>query len=271
VGRKKKTLVRQPDPPSKWPRWTGFRGKTAWDWMQLLIVPLVLTVLGLSFAIAQQVISNLQQELRQQQIEEQRAAAERDIADQQAQDEALEAYLNVMKELLLEQDLRDSGPDSNARAVANVQTLLILERVAAHRKGVVLRLLTESHLIDAEAPLIETSTLSFQEATAEGIDLSDTDLSRANFEVAFLRYANLRDADLSGANLSRAILEGADLRGANLTRTSLSGADLTNAEVTKEQLLNAESLKGATMPNGQKYEAWRNSKDRKENGQNSGS
>ena len=84
MGRKKKTLVRQPDPPSKWPRWTGFRGKTAWDWMQLLIVPLVLTVLGLSFAIAQQVISDLQQELRQQQIEEQRAAAERDIADLEA-------------------------------------------------------------------------------------------------------------------------------------------------------------------------------------------
>src|SRR5215217_2211079 len=30
--------------------WTGFRGKTVWDFLQLLIVPLVLAVIGLWFA-----------------------------------------------------------------------------------------------------------------------------------------------------------------------------------------------------------------------------
>ena len=108
MGRKKKTLVRQPDPPSKWPRWTGFRGKTAWDWMQLLIVPLVLTVLGLSFAVAQQVVANLQQDLQQQKAENQRALAERELAEARAQDEALQTYLDQMSSLLLEKDLRAS-------------------------------------------------------------------------------------------------------------------------------------------------------------------
>ena len=36
----------------------------------------------------------------------------------------------------------------------------------------------------------------------------------------------------------------------------LDGADLTNARVSEEQLREAESLEGATMPDGQKYEVW---------------
>jgi uncharacterized protein YjbI with pentapeptide repeats len=51
-----------------------------------------------------------------------------------------------------------------------------------------------------------------------------------------LSYAALTDADLTGADLS--------------------GADLTHAIVIEEQLDKAKSLKGATMPNGQKYEDW---------------
>jgi hypothetical protein len=67
VGQKK--LVRKAEPPSKrgirWPRWTGFRGKTAWDFLQLLIVPLMLVAIGLVFS--------LQQDARQQRVENQRA------------------------------------------------------------------------------------------------------------------------------------------------------------------------------------------------------
>ena len=221
--------------------------------MHLLIVPLVLTGIGLA---AQQVIANLQQDVRQQQIEAQRAqraVLERALAEPQAQDEVLQAYLDVMKDLLLEQDLRDSGPDSSARAVANVQTLHTLERVDGVRKRVILRLLADSHLIDADTPLIHLDRAALQEVDAEGMDLSDTDLSRANLEGATLFGANL-----SGADLSNADLLGADLRGVNL-----SGAEgITNEELEQQ----AASLEGATMPNGQKYEDWLTSKDRAEDG-----
>jgi uncharacterized protein YjbI with pentapeptide repeats len=250
VGQKK-TLVRQPDPPSKWPRWTGFRGKTAWDWMQLLIVPLVLTLLGLSLTVAQQVIANLQQDLKQQQAEAERAQMTQKIEEYRAQNEALQAYLDLMKELMLEQNLRDSPPDSSARAIANVQTSLILEQVDPARKRVFLRLLTDSHLIDADAPRIETATLALQGTDAKSMDLSDTDLSRANLEGADLSGANLSNANLSGANLS-----GANLSGANLTDAS----GITNEELDQQ----AKSLKGATMPNGQQYEDWL--KDKKAGG-----
>jgi hypothetical protein len=50
--------------------WTGFGDKTAWDWMQLLIVPLVLAVGALSF--------NEAQTTRQLETEERRAEAQLD-------------------------------------------------------------------------------------------------------------------------------------------------------------------------------------------------
>ena len=113
MGRKK--LVRKAEPSSKrgiaWPRWTGFRGKTVWEWMQLLIVPLVLTVLGLFLTTAQQ-------DVRQQAIENQRAEAERELSEQRAQDEALQAYLDQMSGLLLERDLRASEKGSEVRTLA---------------------------------------------------------------------------------------------------------------------------------------------------------
>jgi hypothetical protein len=89
--------------------------------------------------------------------------------------------------------------------------------------------------------------------SASGLLETEAKLSRANLSKANLNRANLSKADLSGADLSGADLSGADL----------SGADLRDAQaITNEELeQQALSLKGATMPNGQKYEDWRNDKE----------
>jgi hypothetical protein len=76
---------------------------------------------------------------------------------------------------------------------------------------------------------------------------------------AYLYDTDLRGAYLSGADLSDA--EGRFESGTRMIRTRLEdahldGADLTNARVSEEQLRGAESLEGATMPDGQKYEDW---------------
>ena len=70
----------------------------------------------------------MQQDARQQQIEDQRAQqtqnienqraeAERVLAEQRAQDEALQAYLGRLSTLMLEKDLRASkeGSDSHTQ------------------------------------------------------------------------------------------------------------------------------------------------------------
>ena len=63
--------------------------------------------------------------------------------------------------------------------------------------------------------------------------------------------------DLDRADLGSADLTDANLAGAYLSDADLSGAVLSGAEGgTDEQVEQAESLKGATMPNGRKYEDW---------------
>jgi hypothetical protein len=64
----------------------------------------------------------------------------------------------------------------------------------------------------------------------------------------------------SGAFLPLADLSGAYPRDANLKFAR---------GVADDQLAEARSLKGATMPNGQKYEDWLKSKGRGEHGENS--
>src|SRR3712207_4194524 len=76
VGRKKPG--RKAEPESKrgitWPRWTGFRGMTVRDWLQLLIVPFALAVVGFWFT--------MQQDARQQEIEDRRAQQAQKIENQ---------------------------------------------------------------------------------------------------------------------------------------------------------------------------------------------
>jgi hypothetical protein len=97
--------------------WTGFKEKKLWDWLDLLsalAIPLVLAAAGFMFTT--------QQDARQQQIENQRAEAERELAVQRAQDEALQAYFDQMNTLLLERNLRESEEDSEVRTLARART-----------------------------------------------------------------------------------------------------------------------------------------------------
>jgi hypothetical protein len=253
--------------------WTGFNGsnksgKTLWDWLQLLIIPLALAIIAIFFN-------------RAERKNEQR------LASDNQQETALQAYLSEMSGLLLEKHLRESKEGDEVRTIARVLTLTILPRLDAKRKYHVLQFLYESKLIENGKSVI---------------DMSGTDLSRASLSNANLKEADLREANLSGANLSGANLNGADLRltnlrlanlrsiklvqadlrsadlhgadlsaggiildfpgtasplkiganlfEANLKETDLSGTNLSGATVTFEQLYEAKSLQGATMPDG---------------------
>lgn len=244
-----------------WPRWAGVRGKTAWDWLQLLLVPLLLGI----FAAVLTAWFNAQQDARQNELEEQRAETERQIEDQRAQDEALQAYLDQMSSLLLEKDLRSSEEDSEVRTLARARSLTVLERLDAERKAEVMGFLVEAKLVQSV------------EGREPPIRLSGANLKKVDMNYYNLRGAILIFADLSGAGLTGADLRGADLRGANISDAFLHDADLREADLsgafgwTEEQLTEAKSLEGATMPYGQKYEEWLKDKaGRGENGENSG-
>jgi uncharacterized protein YjbI with pentapeptide repeats len=111
--------------------------------------------------------------------------------------------------------------------------------------------LEEASLERAELQGADLSGAFLSGADLSGADLTDVDLSNAEGlwekgTYLWERGAGLNDTDLSNANLS----------GADLSNANLSGANLKGAEVTEEQLAKCNSLEGATMPNGQKYEDW---------------
>ena len=154
MGRKKSG--RKVESPSKrripWPRWTGFRGKTVWDWMDLLIVPLGLAILGYSFTLA---VTLAGQDISQQVSENQQAqqeAMQLRLEEQRAQESALQTYLDVMRQLMLDEDLKTSEPDSSVRAIANAQTLSTLGRLDTPQEETALLFLRDAGLIKRTRP-----------------------------------------------------------------------------------------------------------------------
>jgi uncharacterized protein YjbI with pentapeptide repeats len=199
--------------------------KTLWDWLQLLIVPLAVAGVGFWFTV--------QQDARQQTIQQ-----------QNAQDEALQNYLDEMGNLLLEKKLRKSEEDSEVRTLARARTLTVLGRLDSSRKAAVIQFLDEAQLIqrvERREPIIGLG----------GADLGGAGLSGANLSGAHLRTADLSGATLHRTDLSNARLSYADLSGARLLHTDLSNADLlwadlSNADVNSSNLRSAD-LKGAYM------------------------
>ena len=277
-----KSTERQPWWKRLW-RWTKFGEKSGWDWLQLLIVPVLVGLL----AVILTAWFNNQQGERQQRLETQRAEAERKLAEQRAQDETLQAYLDQMSGLLLENDLRTSDEGSEVRTLARARTLTVLGTLDdPSRKDAIILFLGEAGLIQGEDKSAPTIPLRgadlrgidlWSNCTAlRGADLYEADLRGAYLSNAKLSGANLRLADLRGADLFSANLRGADLSGAllsdadTLDSANLSGADLIGLRKSFEgpnpidwrDVYNAEivaqthALKGATMPDGQKYEDW---------------
>lgn len=246
-------------PRIAWPRWTGFHGMTLREWLQLLIVPFALVAISFLFT--------MQQDARQQLIEDQRAQAERELAEQRAQDEALRAYLDQMSTLMLNRNLLESEPSDPTFVLAQARTSTVILRLdGAHNKSVT-RFLRDSGLAD---------DLLLSGIDLEGADLSQAQLAYADLSGTQLAHADLLDTDLVGADLRGANLNGADLGDAELLR-----ADLSAARVTQKQLDQAESLEGTTMPDGQTlksvdhpdgptFEEWRKSKGRGEGGETTG-
>lgn len=234
-----------PDPPSedltrwqRFKRWTGWPGKTLWDWQAFLFFP---ALIGLAVSLFTQCQSTYQKDIEN-------LRAERTIA---------EAYLEAMGTLLLEEGLKAADEDDDVRLLARARTLAALDGVNGYRKVRLLEFLSETELIQhgskGEAP---TVSLRFADLNSSPLVrrhiLNNTDLDRADLTNANMDNATLIDTKLPGADLS-----GADLSGVDLSGADLSDAILEDAEgVSCQQAEAAKSLEGATMPNGQKYADW---------------
>ncbi|HEY6285080.1 MAG TPA: pentapeptide repeat-containing protein [Ktedonobacteraceae bacterium] len=266
--------------------WTGFNGnnksgKTLWDWMQLLFIPVVLAIAGFWFNHRERKAAELRAEAERE-IEQWRANAEREIALDNQREEALQAYLDKMSELLLHEKLLESQSGAEERNIAFARTVTMLYTLDARRTAIVIRFLSKTELIaictNSDLHAIDLHQVNLIQIDLNGVNLVGANLNGADLRDSDLSRAFLNDANLSGTNLSKADLQRADLRGAdlhdanlyavnlhlanlieaNLRKADLHDADLSDAYlacadlsraiVSSEQLEKAKSLKGATMP-----------------------
>jgi len=133
--------------------WTGFTTKTLWDWMELLIIPLVLAG-GVFYlnrserAVERRIAEDRTKEDRR--LADDRAKLEREIATDRQQEAALQAYIDRMAELLLKEELRNSEENEEVCNVARIRTLTVLRGLDPKRKGLVLLFLKEAELINKD-------------------------------------------------------------------------------------------------------------------------
>ena len=225
-------------PPKKrdrWERW-GLRGKTVWDWINLLVVPVMLALVAGLFTTLQIIYQSAAESQREQALADQNAQFQRFIEEFRVQEASLQAYLDLMTTLLLEHHLRESTVGSEVRAIARAQSLSTLRKQDAEGKGTVVRFLYDAELIQS------SGTEGGEEPI---VDLGTADLSNADLSSVILRNADLGGAYLSYANLSYADLSHADL----------SNGDLTGAKgVTYMELqLQSVKLENTMMPDGTKH------------------
>ena len=245
--------------------WLG--GKSGWDWMQLLIIPLVLTVGGLWF-------SNYQHDTDQQRATDQQQAA------------ILQTYIDNTQDLLLNHNLLKSKPYNDVAILARARTMTALRGLDPKRKGLLVKFIYDTGLIGfmsandyvepnyppifticGNCPIVketehdaiiflagaDLSGADLYQANLFGADLHEANLTNADLRNAYLASAILIQADLSGADLHDAWLFGADLSGADFSGANLSGADLSDVDLvdaknlTQQQLDQVSSCKDANL------------------------
>src|SRR3990172_95740 len=113
---------------------TGFETKTLWDWMELLIIPLVLAI-GAYY------------------LNRSERNTDREISTDRQKEEALQTYLDQMADLLLKKNLRTSE-NEEVRNVGRTRTLTVLRGLDKTRKGIVLKYLHEAGLVAKEKTII---------------------------------------------------------------------------------------------------------------------
>jgi uncharacterized protein YjbI with pentapeptide repeats len=211
----------------------GFKERTYWDWMKLLLVPIALTIAGYWFSTTQKMV-------------EQRKT------QQQERQNTLEKYFDRMTKLLLDGKLAKPEVEPEVPKLARALTLNVLKELDSERNRLVVQFLQESELIGAkdivDLKRADLSGVQLEGANLVSVNLSENNLTGANLSGAWLAGANLWLTNLEKANLSRTWLNRANLDSANLSRANLCLANLEEAILDNATLTYA-ILDKASMQN----------------------
>ena len=246
------------------------RGRTLWDWMQLLVVPALLFVAGLLF---------------NKKLKEREAIAALDTQ----REAALQKYFDVVGDLFtkgaqnaphsaspnqepsssepavkppiereLKHEISQVGSQvtlaPSAVSLIRARTLTVLAMLDGRRKGALMRFLLEAELVQMcprdrpPGAVLSLENADLRDAELRGLSLRDVPLSHVDLRGADLRLVNLKDADIRITTLiddkwqlvwkiannrfNRKLWdEVVDLKDADLAEACLNGAELNRIDL----------------------------------------
>lgn len=256
------------------------RQPTWWDWMELLIVPVVLaggaywlnknqrdTELRIAAdareAERQYNFDQWQYELG---IAQDQREVDIKIATERRNQSTLEDYYDRMTELLLDHDLRESELGSEVRSIARARTIAAIRSLGSVWNRQLLAFLDALNLLvgnryESDPPPVvdlrraDLSGADLRQANLTRVDLSNADLSDANMDGCSLEATVLESANLSGAAMRGCHMMHASLKSANLERADLTGASLLAADLSWTRL-NKTNLTDADLRDADLEVAW---------------
>jgi uncharacterized protein YjbI with pentapeptide repeats len=232
--------------------WTGFLGRTLWDWMKLLIVPIILALGSLLLTQMERLNS-----ARAQQLDRERLQLDRELAQEQQITRLLTQAIDQLGSEKVENRLGAIYALERISRESEVDHWPIMEILATYVRQRAPRRLEEDG-----GPAEESTTPTYDELPAPDIQAILTILRRRTRhyghgepEPLDLRLTDLSGADLRGVHLEGAELEGTVLRGANLRDAILSGANLRRTDL-RMALLHRANLAEVDLSEARLEHAW---------------
>lgn len=207
--------------PISSPLWTGFgpydelvngpRSKTLWDWLELIVIPFVLSLIAWFLSL-----SDKKHELERE-------------TDAQHQKTLID-FLEKIHELVVTDRLGDSSCTSDINQLARSYILFVFRALDKNRKAEALQIIYEMKLINC-MPKIKLHGANLNNSHLESAPLIGVEIKGAYFKNANFKHANLQNSIFLGSNFCNA-----DFRNSNLTNVDFSYSDLTNANFKGCQL-----------------------------------
>lgn len=215
----------------------GPEPKKLWDWLDLLIIPLSVAIIGWIY-------------------KEYEKSKDEKKDFENKQNETLDSYFRVISDLIIKSNLLDINLNKESKIIARTRTIVAIEILNDERKGQVLQFLYESKLINNN--IIELLGANFKSSEVSGIVLKDTTikgvyfcdskfirsyLDRSVFTACDFTNSDFSDSSMQNTNLSYTKLINCKLINIDLTTVDFEGADLTNADLTNSIILESQLKK----------------------------
>ncbi|WP_027268839.1 pentapeptide repeat-containing protein [Leptolyngbya sp. PCC 6406] len=194
-------------------------GKTAWEWMNLLLIPIVLSMGGF---IARNILENKEREQRLQ--------------------EALKNYYSEISSIILNEKWTTAGDAElnhqsayykKALAVVRAKTIALVRELDKERLSALLQFLGDSNIL-INVPLenldlsgVKLKNVDFSESCIKNVDFSGASLENISFCEASIQNVSFINSDLKNVNFSRANFKDirfqfSDIKGVNFSGSRLN-------------------------------------------------